>query len=148
MSFLKVARFRKPERKKQPNQSSWAWGMWIVGLGAVYSAKIWTWTLCPVNHCFPRQNELVRQTCKEVEDPKGPRTPACSSFFVSEPLLQGCRAVLPVCGDRVWPGWRLESEDLPESHPPTPCLSVCVGALGDQIPGWHSWPFLKLSVLF
>lgn len=150
MNFLKVARFRKPERTKKQNKLSRVWGLWMVELGSVYNrTQQLNRTLCQWITVFPVRDEFVREPFKGFRILRVPGS-------LCPPLLLCLKAPLPlltwglhsrVC-DRVWlaPEAGIRG-DIPDSHTHTvACPSFGVGTLGDRIPGWHFWPFSKLSV--
>lgn len=143
VKFLKVTRFRKPERVKLWNKLSWALGMWMVGLGVL--SQEWTWTLCPENHCFPCQRRTCQTELQRVWGSQGSQD-TCLVFLPS--LSQNPSYPFVWGGDRVW--LELEAGILRHfclPHFPLPSPSISVRTLGDQIPGGHFWPFLKLSLL-
>lgn len=149
MNFLKVASLEN--LREQRNKTNY------LGLGG---CGWWSWVLCTTEHnswtglcqwitVFPVRDEFVREPFKGFRILRVPGS-------LCPPLLLCLKAPLPlltwglhsrVC-DRVWlaPEAGIRG-DIPDSHTHTVAFpSFGVGTLGDRIPGWHFWPFSKLSV--
>lgn len=143
--------FRKPDRKNKQNKLSWAWQLWMVELGAVYSASSWTRTLSSESLFFPSKMNCQPDLQRVQGFPMVPtrNVPTLPSLSQSPPSTVVYRVAFPCLWGRVRLGsgcWNQKKHSwLPHSH--VPSLSFGVSTLGDQIPGWHFWPCLKLSVL-